>query len=61
MEGHAFDKAVLGSLYHLKTATLQGVIEVDRGGLAADECDGLGFLRLIFVNGLLRHGISAWE
>ena len=61
MEGHAFHKAVLGCLYHLKAATLQGVIEVDRGGLAADERDGLGFLRLIFVDGLLRNGVSAGE
>ena len=61
MEGHAFHKAVLGSLYHLKAATLQGVIEIDRGSLSADERDRLGFLRLIFVNGLLRHGVSAGE
>ena len=61
MEGHAFHKAVLGSLYHLKAATLQSIIKVDRGGLTADERDGLGFLRLIFVDGLLRHGVSAGE
>ena len=61
MKLHALHKIVLGSLYHLQTATLQGVIEIDRGCLAADERNCLGLLRLITVNGLLRDGIGCRE
>lgn len=39
----------------------QGIAERDRRGFPADDCHGLGFLRLIAVDGLLCDGISAGE
>ena len=61
MELHALHDAVLGSLYHLQTATLQDVVEVHGGRPAADEGHGLGLLRLVSVNGLLGDGVGGGE
>ena len=61
MELHAFHQIVLGRFHNLKAATLQGVAEHDSRGLSPDNRHGLGLLRLIAVNALLRDGISARE
>ena len=61
MELHALHDAVLGSLYHLQTATLQDVVEVHGGRPAADEGHGLGLLRLVAVNALLGDGVGGGE
>ena len=61
MELHALHKIVLGCFDNLQTATLQGIAERDRRRFPADDCHGLGFLRLVAVDGLLRDGVSAGE
>ena len=61
MERHALNQTVLGSFYNLKASSFQRIVEVNSGGLAADQRDGLGFLRLILINGLFRNGVSAGE
>ena len=61
VEFHAFHQIVLGSLDYFQTATLQGVVEINRGRLSTDERDCLGLLRLVTVNGLLCNRISARE
>lgn len=61
MELHALHKIVLGCFHNLKASTLQGIAERDRRGFPADDCYGLGFLRLIAVDGLFRDGVSARE
>ena len=61
MEFHSLHQIVLGSLDDFQTATLQSIAEGHSRGFSSDKCDGLGFLRLITVNGLFCDGISARE
>ena len=61
MELHALHQIILGCFHNFQTATLQGIAECDRRGLSSDNRHGLGFLRLITVDGLFRNGISARE
>ena len=59
MEFHALVQAVLGGLGHDERAALQGIIEIDRCHLTADDGDTAHFLRLVFVVALLGDGVNA--
>ena len=59
MEFHAFIQAILGGLGHDERAALQGVIEIDRCHLPADDGDTAHLLWLIFVVALLGDGVNA--
>ena len=61
MEFHSLHQIVLGSLDDFQTATLQSIAEGHSRGLSSNKGHGLGFLRLITVNGLFCDGISARE
>ena len=59
VELHAFIQSVLGGLGHDEGSALQGVIEIDRCHLTADDGDTAHFLRLVFVVALLGDGVNA--
>ena len=58
MEGYALHKTVLRGLDDLQVATLELVIEIHGGNLTGNHRNTAGFLRLILVVVLLRHGID---
>ena len=58
MELHALVQAVLGGLGHDESSALQGVIEIDRCHLTADDGDTAHLLRLVFVVALLGNGVN---
>ena len=58
MELHALVQAVLGGLGHDERAALQGIIEIDRCHLTADDGDTAHLLRLVFVVALLGNGVN---
>ena len=59
VELHALVQAVLGGLGHDERAALQGIIEIDRCHLTADDGHTAHLLRLVFVIVLLGHGVNA--
>ena len=59
VEFHALVQAVLGGLGHDESSALQGVIEIDRCHLTADDGDTAHLLRLVFVIALLDDGVNA--
>ena len=59
MEFHALVQAVLGGLGHDERAALQGIIEIDRCHLTADDGDTAHLLWFIFVVVLLGDGVNA--
>ena len=59
MEFHALVQAVLGGLGHNEGSALQGIIEIDRCHLTADDSDTAHLLRLVFVVALLGDGVNA--
>ena len=59
VEFHALVQAVLGGLGHNEGSSLQGVIEIDRCHLTADNGDTAHLLRLVFVVALLGDGVNA--
>ena len=59
VEFHALIQPVLGGLGHDERAALQGVIEIDRCHLTADDSDTAHLLRLVFVVALLGDGVNA--
>ena len=61
MEFYALHQIVLGAFDNLQTATLQRIAEGHGRGFPSDKGYGLGFLRLITVNGLFCDRISARE
>ena len=59
VELYALVQPVLGGLGHDECAALQGVIEIDRCHLTADDSDTAHLLRFVFVVALLGDGVNA--
>ena len=59
MEGNALVQPILAGFGNGKVAAFKGVVEVYVGSLPADDGNAAGFLRLVFVDGLLGNGVDA--
>jgi len=55
---HAFIQSVFGGLCHDESSALQGVIEIDRCHLTADDGDTAHLLRFVFVVALFGDGVN---
>ena len=58
MKLHAFIQSVFGGLCHDESSALQGVIEIDRCHLTADDGDTAHLLRFVFVVALFGDGVN---
>ena len=58
VELHAFIQSVFGGLCHDESSALQGVIEIDRCHLTADDGDTAHLLRFVFVVALFGDGVN---